>query len=191
MPQSIQVDEEEEEEREEPKGNDTYTLKNVVSFLFIILSVVAFIPLISRAAVYSNETPLKVVKNATSLALDFQEATPEEINGFLLVYWYDNMFTAAWGLCIAALINAVLLPKYVKLALYFISIPGHTISDWIENTAGFMTYISFSGSEDKVVDQYWITQYYVWSYIKYTLLAINVLSIIVGFALSLRKRFCS
>jgi hypothetical protein len=123
--------------------------------------------------------------------LDFSEASPSEINAYILTYWYDNMYTATAGLFTAGLLNLVLLPRYVKLALYCTTIPGHPICDWIENTAAIMAFVSFNGSEDQTVDEYWTKQYFIWSKIKWVCRAINVAAVLVGFSLTLRKRYCT
>ncbi len=182
-----EIDEKKEEDI--PKKTGLLTLLPVL--LSIFLPLVAFAVLISRVAFFRNETSLTLTLDAEELSLDFREATPEDINSYILLYWHDNMFIVPFGLFMAALLNVVLLPKYVKLVLFFTTIPGHVFCDWIENTAAIMALLSFNESENQAVDEYWLNQYSIWSKIKWSSLAINVVAVIVGFSLSLRKRCCS
>ena len=159
-------------------------------FQLIIFSVIAFTTLIIRVASYSSDTSIEMINNVTEFSKDFKEASIEETTNYILLYWHDNMFIVAFGLFMAGLVNAVPLPKYVKLALYCSSIPAHPISDWIENTAALMALFSFNLSNNETVDEKWINQYFLWSKIKWAMLAVNVIAILFGFSLYLRNRCC-
>mmetsp|Transcript_10705 Transcript_10705/g.13535 ORF Transcript_10705/g.13535 Transcript_10705/m.13535 type:complete len:205 (+) Transcript_10705:117-731(+) len=159
--------------------------------LFIFLPLITFVILISRVTSLSSDetSPLSSASktNSTALTLAFREATPQQINDYILLSWYDNMFIVAFGLFIAGLFSAIEFSKpLIKVALFCTTIPGHPISDWIENTASVMAYISFSNSEDQVVDEYWTNQYHIWSMIKWSLLGFNILALFVFFVLWLR-----
>jgi hypothetical protein len=180
----------EKERMEDERTCTSNFLKKLPSLLLIFIPMIALGILISKVASFSSDSELNIIQDATALSLDFAESSPTEINDYILTYWFDNMFIVAFGLFMAGLLNVVLLPKYVKLALYCTTIPGHPICDWIENTAAVMAFISFNGSDDQTVDEYWTKQYFIWSKVKWTFLAINAVAIIVGFSLSLRKRYC-
>ena len=181
-----EVEEKKNEDEQEKKG----FLKLLPTLLSIFLPLIAYAVLISRVAFFRNETSLTLTLDAEDFSLDIQEATKQDINNYILLYWYDNMFIVPRGLFMAALLNIVLLPKYVKQFLFFTTIPGHPICDWIENTAAIMALLSPVKSEDGTVDEYWINQYSIWSKVKWSLLAINVVAVIIGFSFSLKKRFC-
>ena len=178
-------------EKEDKCCNTEVLLDKLPSWLLIILSTVVFTVLIIRVATYRGDTPIEIIKDVAEFSKDFQEASTEEINNYVLLYWYDNMFIVPFGLFMAGLLSIVPLPQVAKLVLYCTSIPAHPVSDWIENTASIMALISYSQSDDQTVDEKWINQYFLWSTIKWTMLAINSISIIVGFSLYLRNKCCS
>ncbi len=165
-------------------------LDKLQPWLLVVISAVAFSVLISRVASYSSDAPIEIINDVAEFSEDFQQATTEEINNFILLYWYDNMFIVPFGLFMAGLLSIVPLPRYVKLALYCTSIPAHPVCDWIENTAAVMSYISYTQSEDRIVDERWIRQYFIWSKVKWAMLGINAVAIIVGFSFYMRHRFC-
>lgn len=177
---------------EEQKKNDGKCfVKSLPTILSIFLPLVAYSVLISRVASFSSDLSFTISNNVTSFSIGVQEATKEDVSNYILLYWYDNMFIVPFGIFMAALLNAVLLPKVLKLVMLCTTIPGHPICDWIENTAAIMAYISTTQSNDQMVDEYWLRQYNIWSKIKWTLLAINTITVIVGFSLSMKKRFCT
>ena len=165
-------------------------LEKLPPLLLIIFSIIALTILIIRVASYRGDTPIEIINDVVEFSTDLKSATTQEINNYILLYWYDNMFIVAFGLFMAGLMHVVPLPKYLKLVLFCTSIPAHPICDWVENTASIMAYVSFSESDDQTADQKWIDQYFLWSKIKWAMLAVNAIAVIVGFSIHLRNRFC-
>ena len=54
-----------------------------------------------------------------------------------------------------------------------------------------MAWASFNQSADQMVDEYWLNQYDIWSKVKWSLLAFNVVTILVGFGLLLKNKYCA
>lgn len=180
-----------DENYKDDEGDKTKTGTNSLgSWILVVTSIVAFTILIIRVASVRNDTPIEIINDVAGFSQEFQEASLEEVNNYILLYWYDNMFIVPFGLFMAGLLSIVPLPKYVKLVLYCTSIPAHPACDWIENTAAIMAFVSFSQSNDQIVDEKWINQYFLWSKIKWAMLAVNSISVIVGFSLYLRNRCC-
>ena len=100
------------------------------TLLSIFLPLVAFTILIVRVASFRSETPINISNNATSVSMEFQQASAEEINNFLLLYWHDNMFIVPFGLFMAALLYTTALPTPLKLVMFCTTIPGHPTCDW-------------------------------------------------------------
>ena len=177
---------EEVENDQQQKHERSCFIVNLPSLLSIFLPMVAFGILITRAASFSSKVPFTISNDATTLSKDFLNATKEDISNYILLYWYDNMFCVPRAIFTAAVLhaNVILLPKTFKLVMLCTTIPAHPISDWIENTAAIMAYLSFSTSETQMVDEYWLKQYYTWRTIKLTFLIMNAIIIFAGFALN-------
>lgn len=172
------------------RSSEKSFVEKLQPLVLILFSIISFTILIIRVASYRADTPIEIINDVVEFSSDFKSASTQEINNYILLYWYDNMFIVAFGLFMAGLIHVVPLPKTLKLVLYCTSIPAHPICDWIENTAAVMAYVSFSESNDQTVDEKWINQYFLWSKIKWAMLAINSIAIIAGFSIHLRNRFC-
>jgi len=125
-------------------------------------------------------------EDGAALSAAFSAASAGQRAAFVEQYFVDSLFIVCFALLVFSLLRLGPLPPRVQVALYGSSVWLHPAFDWAENWVALRSFLQFM--REGRVELSAAASYAPLSYIKWAMLAVNVVALVASLVLYCRDR---